>query len=162
MKYQAHNNGYVFWQDVLILPIKKRRPTDGRAYFRKEISFEEVEKYWEYTCEDGIWKVYYNIRDKNRRLAYVDCCKHTPEAIECMIHDKDISVSDCKRIEEAHPRVIGPRTELSPVIWSKEFNGKSVVALLLIKPKMTYNEILNVIQNEKGTVDANGIIHKEV
>lgn len=44
--------------------------------------------------------------------------------------------------------------------WSIEFDGKNVMALVMLKPKMTYSEILNVIQNEGGYVDSNGIVHK--
>lgn len=44
--------------------------------------------------------------------------------------------------------------------WSIEFDGKNVMALVAVKPKMTYSEILNVIQNEGGYVDSNGIVHK--
>ena len=44
--------------------------------------------------------------------------------------------------------------------WSIEFDGKSVMALVVLKPKMTYAEILIVIQAEGGYVDSNGIVHK--
>ena len=44
--------------------------------------------------------------------------------------------------------------------WSIEFDGKNVMALVMLKPKMTYAEILTVIQAEGGYVDSNGIVHK--
>ena len=44
--------------------------------------------------------------------------------------------------------------------WSIEFDGKNVMALVMLKPKMTYAEILIVIQSEGGYVDSNGIVHK--
>ncbi len=44
--------------------------------------------------------------------------------------------------------------------WSIEFDGKNVMALVAVKPKMTYAEILIVIRAEGGYVDSNGIVHK--
>lgn len=44
--------------------------------------------------------------------------------------------------------------------WSIEFDGKNVMALVMLKPKMTYAEILTVIQAEGGYVDSNGSVHK--
>ena len=48
----------------------------------------------------------------------------------------------------------------SSISWSVEFDGKSILALLALKPKMTYKEILEVIHAEGGYVDNNAIIHK--
>lgn len=44
--------------------------------------------------------------------------------------------------------------------WSIEFDGKNILALVMLKPKMTYAEILIVIQSEGGYVDSTGIVHK--
>lgn len=44
--------------------------------------------------------------------------------------------------------------------WSVEFDGKNILALLIVKPKMTYQEVLDVIINEGGYVDSEGIIYK--
>ena len=44
--------------------------------------------------------------------------------------------------------------------WSVDYDEKSILVLLALKPKMTYGEILNVIINEGGYVDSEGIIHK--
>lgn len=44
--------------------------------------------------------------------------------------------------------------------WSIEFDGKNVMALVMLKPKMTYAEILIVIRAEGGYVDSDGIVHK--
>lgn len=46
--------------------------------------------------------------------------------------------------------------------WSVELDGKSVLALAIVKPEMTFAEIKNVIINEGGYVDSNGIIHKGI
>lgn len=43
--------------------------------------------------------------------------------------------------------------------WSVEFDGQSVMDLMMTKPKMSYAEVLRIIINEGGYVD-NGIIHK--
>lgn len=44
--------------------------------------------------------------------------------------------------------------------WSVEYDNKPILLLVMNKPKMTYMEVLEVIQNEGGYVDSNGIIHK--
>lgn len=44
--------------------------------------------------------------------------------------------------------------------WSIEFDGKNVMGLVALKPKMTYAELLTVIRAEGGYVDSNGIVHK--
>lgn len=56
-----------------------------------------------------------------------------------------------------HHRVEKQWTQIK---WSVEFDGKSLVALMQYKHKMTYADILNVIKNEGGSVDENGIIHR--
>lgn len=45
-------------------------------------------------------------------------------------------------------------------IWSIRFDGQSVVKILLEKPKFTFNDIVAVIENEGGSVDAIGIVHR--
>jgi hypothetical protein len=40
-------------------------------------------------------------------------------------------------------------------------DGKSILALCALKPKMTFAEIKNVIENEGGSVDSMGIIHRD-
>lgn len=50
--------------------------------------------------------------------------------------------------------------ELIQVKWSIMFDGKSILALMAYKPKMTYNELLNIIANEGGSVSVDGIIHR--
>ena len=44
--------------------------------------------------------------------------------------------------------------------WSVEFDGKTILELMQYKKKMSYADILNVIINEGGSVDENGIIHR--
>ena len=44
--------------------------------------------------------------------------------------------------------------------WSVEFDGKLILGLLILKEKMTYEEVVQVITNEGGYVDSEGIVHK--
>ena len=50
--------------------------------------------------------------------------------------------------------------ELTQVKWSIMFNGKSILAFMAYRPKMTYKEIVDIIVNEGGSVDVNGIVHR--
>lgn len=50
--------------------------------------------------------------------------------------------------------------QLVQIKWSVEFDGKSLMELLKYKHKMSYKDVLNVIENEGGSVDTNGIIHR--
>ena len=54
------------------------------------------------------------------------------------------------------------RKEPNKALWSVEFDGKSILVLLYIKPKMSFEDIKCIIVNEGGSVDSNGIIHKRV
>ena len=47
-------------------------------------------------------------------------------------------------------------------LWSVEFDGKNILAILFAKPKMSYNDVKLIITNEGGSVDSNGIIHKPI
>lgn len=55
--------------------------------------------------------------------------------------------------------VRGPKW-ISTTNWSVEFDGKQILALLILKEKMTYEEVVRVITNEGGYVDSKGIIYK--
>jgi len=160
MNYAHNGEGIVMWHDTLMLPMKKKSPLDAQKYFKKEVSFDEAPTYWFYTKEEDCWNLYYIRRGRDKRMAAYNIGEYTPEAILAKLADKDITAHDCDIMETCKTRFVGPRTELAPVIWSNDFNGKSVMSLVLLKPKMTFNEILNVIRNEGGTVDACGIVHK--
>lgn len=54
-----------------------------------------------------------------------------------------------------------PREDWKQVKWCRDYDGKSIMELCLAKPKMTYNEIVNVIINEGGTVDKDGTVHRD-
>lgn len=156
MTYKSHDGGYVFWNDEMIIKFKTKNGKE--AYFKKEIPFEDAPNYWEYVCEDGLWNVYYVKRGSNRRLAQCNVGNVGPKAILVRIHDRDISVSDCRQVEEHHART---GREIVGVFWSKEFDGKSVFDLMEQWPKMPYAHVKMVIENEGGSIDGEGIIHRK-
>lgn len=159
MTYKSVEHGYVFWQDELLLPMKKLSKEGKRMYFRKTVEFDEAPNYWEYICEDGMWNVYYVKRGVNRRMAQCNIGKFAPQAILTRIADKDITVNDCKKVEE-HVVRMGKQTIMAGVFWSIEYDGKSVFDLMEEKQKMPYAHIKMVIANEGGYIDDVGIIHK--
>lgn len=55
---------------------------------------------------------------------------------------------------------VPPHGERYTCNWSVEFDGKNVMGLVALKPKMTYAEILIVIRAEGGYVDSNGTVHR--
>lgn len=135
---------------------------DGTIYLSSKTKLATAPQYWEYVKEDDVWNLYYVKRGVSRRLAVYNIGHLTPQAIEARIQDRDVSVSDCNRIEENLHRnnCIGKRIVSFTCAWSIKFDGKSVVELLAEKPKMSYAEVLQVIQNEGGYVDSKGIVHK--
>lgn len=159
MTYKSIEHGYVFWQDELLLPMKKLSKEGKRMYFRKTVEFEDAPNYWEYICEDGMWNVYYVKRGVNRRMAQCNIGKFSPESIMCRIADRDISVTDCRKVEEEHGRQVD-RTPIVGIFWSIEYDGRSVFDLMEEKQKMPYAHIKMVIANEGGFIDDKGIIHK--
>lgn len=56
-----------------------------------------------------------------------------------------------------HPQ----KEDWKQVKWCRELDGKNILALVMLKPQMTYAEIKNVIVNEGGSVDSQGIIHRD-
>ena len=44
--------------------------------------------------------------------------------------------------------------------WSVEYDNMPILLVVMNKPKMSYKEIVRVIQNEGGYVDSEGIVHK--
>lgn len=62
-------------------------------------------------------------------------------------------------IRNESKKVCGER-KTSTSNWSVEFDGKHIMALVIVKEKMTLGEIKMVINNEGGYVDEDGIIHK--
>ena len=54
----------------------------------------------------------------------------------------------------------GVRGTVAGIIWSIEFDGKSVFDLMEQWDKMPYAHVKMVITNEGGFIDDKGIIHK--
>lgn len=54
----------------------------------------------------------------------------------------------------------GVRGQVRPVVWSVDYDGKSVFDLMEQWDKMPYSHIKMVIANEGGFIDDKGIIHK--
>ena len=151
-------HGYVFWQDEILIKFKTKNDKD--AYLKKTIPFEEAPSYWEYICEDGSRNIYYVKRGVNRRLAQANIGEFGPAAIMARLADKDISVNDCRKVEESPGHQVGERT-MAGLFWSKEFDGKSVFDLMEQWPKMPYAHVKMVIENEGGSIDGEGIVHRK-
>lgn len=54
----------------------------------------------------------------------------------------------------------GVRGQVRPVIWSVDYDGKSVIDLMSQWDKMPYTHVKMVIANEGGFIDNKGIIHR--
>lgn len=157
MTYKSCEHGYVFWNDEILIKFKTKNDKD--AYLKKTIPFEEAPNYWEYICEDDMWNVYYVKRGSNRRMAQSNIGEFSPEAILARLADKDITVNDCKKVEE-HVVRMGKQTVMAGVFWSIEYDGKSVFDLMEEKQKMPFAHIKMVIANEGGYIDDEGIVHR--
>ena len=73
--------------------------------------------------------------------------------------DRDITSRDEYSNQDLHRH---PKKEdWKQVKWCREFDGKSILALITLKPKMTFAEIKNVIENEGGSIDSMGIVHRD-
>lgn len=55
----------------------------------------------------------------------------------------------------------GIRTPVAGVLWTEDYDGQSIIALMQEKPKMTVRELIIEIQAEGGSVDENMIIHRK-
>lgn len=143
MQYEWNNGHYVFFTEWVK-------------------SFEEASSYWEYSKGEHGYSLYYVKKGISRRLAETNMDHYTPEAICVMLADKDVTVHDCDRVE-THTRRKRPAMGVKvtkTVNWSVEFDGKSIIPLLAVKPGLSFNEVKMIIQNEGGYVDDKGIIHK--
>lgn len=83
----------------------------------------------------------------------------TPQQVGLRIEDRDISVRDEYSTQDKHK--VFKDSKMYQTKWCREFNGKNILALVIAKPKMTFAEIKNVIVNEGGSVDSEGIIHRD-
>jgi hypothetical protein len=110
--------------------------------------------------EEGTGNVY-RIRMKDgvqmeRRLC--GCVPERRQVVQYLI-DRDITSRDEYSNQDVHSSI--RKEDWKQVKWCREMDGKSILALCALKPKMTFAEIKNVIENEGGSVDSMGIIHRD-
>lgn len=119
----------------------------------------EVKAYWSYERNGDKWALYriYNETDTKTKVA-----DQLPEldgtSIESELHDHFYSIHDAEKLA-THRRVLGARI-MSTNNWSVEYDNQSIVAVMLLKPNMTYKTLSTVVVNEGGFIDDKGIIHK--
>ena len=56
----------------------------------------------------------------------------------------------------------GVRGQVRPVVWSVDYDGKSVFDLMEQWDKIPYTHVKMVIANEGGFIDDKGIIHRGI
>ena len=115
--------------------------------------------HWSYSPSKGeVYRIKMDAEGNeiNRTVVKRNMFGYKPEAILGQILDGEIrnvpSVTEGRRVAHDIANKALP--------WSIELDGKSILIALAARPKMTYNEIVNVIKNEGGSVDAAGIIHR--
>lgn len=127
-----------------------------------EIDYDE-QSHWCYDDETGAvyrWQVgeQANTWKKKSLIGYVPIGT-SPKAVLAQILERDITVQQEWNSQDKH-RVYKDQ-QMYQTKWCREFDGKNILALVIAKPKMTYAEIKNVIVNEGGSVDSEGIIHRD-
>lgn len=156
MTYKSFKNGIAMWNDVLLLPMKKLSKEGKKRFFKKTIELEDATSYWYYE-EPSLY--YVKAEPYNKRLVRTNMWDWSPDRIIACIKGKEITASEARAVEEHKSRCIETRQMITNN-WSVEWDGKPALLLVAEKPKMSYKEILQVIQNEGGYVDSNGIIRK--
>lgn len=179
-----------FYKDSFTLPLKKHGKyaindsnlKSGRVFIKQtgwgkqliqkeytkanpytiEIDYDE-QSHWCYDDETGAvyrWQVgeQANTWKKKSLIGYVPIGTR-PEAVLAQILERDITVQQEWNSQDKH-RVYKDQ-QMYQTKWCREFDGKNILALVIAKPKMTYAEIKNVIVNEGGSVDSEGIIHRD-
>lgn len=168
---------YKFYKPYRTIPVKKqyvqslqnwaagRLNADGSGkhyvnYLRFEQKWYEQD-HWAYGPKDGEWYVY-RVKMKDGREVRRDIITSTgttrfkPDAILAQILDGTWKVGDAEKTSFAAKTI---QHADYPVYWSKEFDGKSALAIMALKPKMTFAEIKNIIENEGGSIDSQMIVH---
>ena len=156
------------WHRDIVIPVKgiRRNGREFTHYMDVQQDYTRDKGYWEwlkdkYSDDWLLWRI--NNVKHERRLALRTPIQYSPTALIAMIVDKEITVNDCRTIEEYqrgyHRSIMGERIPIEGR-WSVLYNNHSIVELLLLKPKMTFAEIKMIIVSEGGSVDACGIIHR--
>lgn len=158
MTYKHVDGDIAIWRDELMLPmIIKSGPRKGeKTFFKKNIPLEKADSYWLYSG-DSLY--YVKANPYSKRLARANLFNFKPEQIIAMLTDKDITVADCNKISQHETRSINKKVALTSN-WSTRYDGHHVLELVMTHAKMSYREMLNIIQNEGGYVDSDGIVHK--
>ena len=119
----------------------------------------EVKAYWSYERNGDRWALYRIYNDTDTKTKVADQLPELEgEAIMAELGDRFFSIHDAEKLA-AHRRVLGTRI-MSTNNWSVEYDNQSVVAVMLLKPNMTYETLSRVVLNEGGFIDDQGIIHK--
>ena len=140
--------------------VRKEYIKDGMLTFDQEW-YEQDHWAW----DDKTGNVY-RIKVQNNSETERKLCGNIPvtqsrESVLARILDRDITTSDAyDPTNRSHARWVDGADTKQLVKWSVEMDGKNILAIVIAKPKMTYNEIRNVIINEGGSIDSNGIIHR--
>lgn len=136
-----------------------------KEYSVKSARFVEQEwwetDHWAYNMETG---EVFHVRMQDGQTVNKKLCHHVvpgtkPVSVLAQILDKDIRPTDEWTSQEQHRRY--KDYTLYQTKWCREYDGKSILELVQKKPKMTFAEIKNVIENEGGSVDGSGIIHRD-
>lgn len=106
---------------------------------------------WQYAGSPNQWL-------KKALIGYVPP-HSSPKAVLAQILERDITVQQEWNSQDKHR--VYKEQKMYQTKWCREFDGKNILALVIAKPKMTYAEIKNVIVNEGGSVDSEGIIHRD-
>lgn len=151
---------YGIWESEILVPFHPKNHPNELKFFPRDVDFEEAEAYWEYTSDgDNTWSVYRVRRGKDRKMIAYNVQKKDVHSIIRLLYEGEITGRDA-RLYEQKTRAVGERIPIAGVKWSEEWDGRPILLLLGAKPKMSFAEVMNVILNEKGTVDSCGIIHK--
>lgn len=113
--------------------------------------------YWRYYEAQDCWELE-RVYTNNNRVLVATNLHVSPDSILFRLLDGMYRVP----IEKPKTSAVGVKTPcpIRCVMWSEELDGMSIMILLARYPKMSYKEIMMVIENEGGSVDGQGIIHK--
>lgn len=146
IKPEHGGNVLKFYTGMFMLDERGRRFPVSKKFFHVKEGDEYVVKQW---IQRKPGKILYHVGD----LSPLQTCS--------MLEDIGVYTADYLQQGDgsAPTSYHRERTQLRS-LWSVEFDGKSILLLLAMKPKMSFNDIKLVIENEGGSVDAAGIIHK--
>ena len=81
----------------------------------------------------------------------------SPQQVTMILEDN--SVYSMNR-NDGEPLRCGRKNGFHPVLWSEDYDGKSILVFMSDHPKTPFRDLKSVVENELGYIDANGIIHK--